>query len=83
MVRRADFNFERRDPEQANFRFTDEGPIKAIFKISPPTVNYELLINKPKINHIELTGDKSLEDLGIIFAINNLISEHNFSEDAH
>ena len=83
MVRRADFNFERRDPEQANFRFTDEGPIKAIFKIAPPTVNYDLLINKPKINHIELVGDKSLEDLGIILAITNLIDEHNTSEEAH
>ena len=83
MVRRADFNFERRDPEQANFRFSDEGPIKAIFKIAPPTVNYELLINKPKINHIELIGDKSLEDLGITAEIIELIAQHNTSEEAH
>ena len=72
MVRRADFDFTNCDE-----------PIKAIFKISPPTVNYELLINKPKINHIELIGDKSLEDLGIILAITNLIDEHNTSEEAH
>lgn len=54
MGRRADFNFEENEP------------IKAIFKISPPTANYEALLNKPKINHVELVGDLSLEDLGII-----------------
>ena len=53
MGRRADFNFEENEP------------IKAIFKISPPTTNYETLINKPKINHVELVGDLSLADLGI------------------
>ena len=83
MVRRADFNFERRDPQEANFRFEKEQPIKAIFKIAPPTVNYELLINKPKINHIELIGDKSLEDLGITAEIIDLIAQHNTSEEAH
>lgn len=83
MVRRADFNFERRDPQEANFRFEKEQPIKAIFKIAPPTVNYELLINKPKINHVELIGDKSLEDLGITAEIIDLIAQHNTSEEAH
>ena len=84
MVRRvANFNFENNGPREANFSFTNDPPIKAVFKIAPPTVNYELLINKPKINHVELVGDKSLEDLGIILAINNLIEEHNTSETAH
>lgn len=81
--RRIDFNFEDNGPEQMTFPFGSCEPIKAVFKIDPPTVNYELLINKPKINHIELIGDKSLEDLGIITAITNLIHEHNISEDAH
>ena len=83
MGRRAFFQFEDDGPERVSFPFRCEEPIKAIFKIAPPTVNYELLINKPKINHVELVGDKSLEDLGIILAINNLIEEHNTSETAH
>ena len=29
------------------------------------TTNYLDLINKPKINNVELTGNKTLEDLGI------------------
>lgn len=29
------------------------------------TTNYEALINKPRINNVELTGNKSLADLGI------------------
>lgn len=29
------------------------------------TTNYEALNNKPKVNNVELTGNKSLEDLGI------------------
>ena len=68
---------------RADFNFTDEGPIKAIFKISPPTVNYELLIRKPKINHVELVGDKSLEDLGITAAIDDAVSQHNSNEESH
>ena len=43
----------------------DCGKIKAIFKIDPPNDDYEALINKPKINHVELIGDKSTEDLHI------------------
>ena len=83
MARRAFFQFEDNGPEKANFKFDKCDKVKAVFKIDPPTVNYELLINKPKINHVELIGDKSLEDLGIITAITNLIHEHNISEDAH
>ena len=83
MARRADFRFENREPEQANFRFEKDEPIKAIFKIAPPTVNYELLINKPKINHIELIGDKSLEELGIVAQIDTQISAHNLDHDSH
>jgi hypothetical protein len=29
------------------------------------TYNYELLFNKPQINHVELIKNKSLDDLGI------------------
>lgn len=83
MARRAFFQFEDNGPDKANFKFDKCDKVKAVFKIDPPTVNYELLINKPKINHVELVGDKSLEELGIILAINNLIEEHNTSETAH
>lgn len=71
MGRRADFDFEKKDT------------IKATFKIDPPTVNYELLIRKPKINHVELDGDKSLEDLGIVDKIDELIEAHNENDEVH
>lgn len=71
MGRRADFNFNKKET------------IKATFKIAPPTVNYELLIRKPKINHVELEGDKSLEDLGIVAKIDELIKTHNEDEESH
>ena len=34
------------------------------------TTNYELLSNKPKINNVELIGDKTYEDLGF-YSITN------------
>ena len=34
--------------------------------MSPSTDNYEAFKNKPKINGVELVGDKSLTDLGIV-----------------
>ena len=38
--------------------------------------NYEMAINKPKINGIELVGDKTTEELGIIDNVNTYIEEH-------
>jgi hypothetical protein len=34
------------------------------------TTNYNLLTNKPKINSVELSGDKSLSDIGVQEALN-------------
>lgn len=47
-----------------------DGSARVEFEIeggsSEGTENYEDLENKPKINNIELTGNKTLEELGII-----------------
>lgn len=40
------------------------------------TTNYNLLTNKPRINGIELKGDKSIKDLGIDVAINEEVAEY-------
>lgn len=37
--------------------------------------DYEKLINKPKINEIELEGDKSFDDLGLIPLTNTEIAK--------
>lgn len=46
--------------------FTDDGPFNASFepieKVN--TSNYDDLFNKPKINDVELKGNKTFEDLG-------------------
>ena len=44
------------------------------------TSNYEDLTNKPKINGVELTGDKSLTDLGINIptSLSELTNDTNF-----
>lgn len=48
------------------------------------TNNYEELINKPEINGVELTGDKSLSDLGIIIptATSDLTNDSGFITSA-
>ena len=38
--------------------------------------NYEMAINKPKINGVELVGNKTTEELGIIDNVNTYIEEH-------
>lgn len=43
------------------------------------TTNYNYLSNTPKINGIDLKGDKSLLELGIIQAIRNEINNIDFS----
>ena len=45
-----------------NLSITPEGVLSAL---APTSYNYELLFNKPKINNVELIGNKSLSDLGI------------------
>lgn len=45
-----------------NLSITPEGVLSAM---APTSYNYELLFNKPKINNVELIGNKSLSDLGI------------------
>lgn len=45
--------------------------------------NYEKLINKPRINGVELIGDKSLSDLGITQEIERQVTSHNLDPYAH
>lgn len=45
-----------------NLSITPEGVLSAL---APASYDYTLLFNKPKINNVELVGDKSLHDLGI------------------
>lgn len=39
-------------------------------------INYNLATNKPRVNGIELKGDKSIKDLGIDVAINEEVAEY-------
>lgn len=45
---------------------TEEDFIDSIGGGGGGTSNYDLLRNKPKISNVELTGDKSLEELGMV-----------------
>ena len=45
-------------------------------KVTGTTSNYEILTNKPKINGVELVGDKSLADIGVTNAINNALEPY-------
>ena len=45
-----------------NLSITPEGVLSAT---APTSFDYNSLFNKPKVNSVELTGDKSLSDLGI------------------
>lgn len=40
-----------------------------------PNGNYEKLTNKPKINTVELTGDKTFEELGLEECLNQDIED--------
>ena len=42
-----------------------EGSLNTTFSSGGGTTNYDLLGNKPSINNIELSGNKTLEELGI------------------
>lgn len=43
--------------------------LKDVIEGSGGTTNYESLSNKPKINNVELNGNKSLDDIGVSSAI--------------
>lgn len=45
-------------------------------KVTGTTSDYEILTNKPKINGVELVGDKSLADIGVTNAINNALQPY-------
>lgn len=48
-----------------NGRLSQNPVLKGEVRISSVSSNYDLLINKPKINKVELEGDKSLEEIGV------------------
>ena len=55
------------------YLYTSDGiPVK----ITGTTSNYEILTNKPKINDVELVGNKSLADIGVTGAINNALEPY-------
>ena len=53
--------------------FSSDG-IPTMISVDTKDINYAELLNKPKINSVELVGDKSLGDLGITDAISNAVS---------
>lgn len=62
----ATFGAQFTEGENMTAAFSDDASMDASFgetqKVS--TSNYEDLYNKPKINGVTLTGDRSFEDLG-------------------
>ena len=59
----------------SNINLEQEGNTLTISSTGGGTSNYQDLTNKPSINNITLTGNKSLNDLGIQAAGNYLTSE--------
>lgn len=51
--------------EQVNGSMTGTVDIKGQLNGAPAVSNYEKLNKKPRINGVELIGDKSFEDLGL------------------
>lgn len=54
--------------------FSSDG-IPTMVSVDTGSIDYAELLNKPKINSVELVGDKSLGDLGITDAINDAVSD--------
>lgn len=54
--------------EDLNGKIDSEAPLKGTLNIPNTAIvkDYEKLKNKPQINGVELIGNKSLEDLGIV-----------------
>ena len=57
----------------ANVSIEQEG--SALIISATDTTDYEELSNKPKINNVELDGNKSLSDLGIIYPVTSVNSQ--------
>ena len=51
--------------EMGNITPTIELEVQEVMEGAGGTTDYDELNNKPRINNVELSGDKSLEDLGI------------------
>lgn len=51
--------------EMGNITPTIDLEVQEVMEGFRGTTDYEKLNNKPSINEVELSGDKSLEDLGI------------------
>lgn len=43
-----------------------DGEAYEVLKVSGGTNNYEVLINKPRIESVELIGNKTFEELGLV-----------------
>lgn len=52
-------------PDGTTITITEDGTISAVGGGSGGTTDYSQLTNKPQINSVELTGNKTLADLGI------------------
>jgi len=51
--------------EMENATPTIDLEVQEVMEGAGGTIDYEKLNNKPSVNGVELSGDKSLEDLGI------------------
>lgn len=51
---------------EAGLRNTIDGEVYEVLKVSGGTNNYEVLINKPRIESVELIGNKTFEELGLL-----------------
>lgn len=69
-----ELNFENNKPQVSFGNTTENIQFQAPQNVVGGTTNYKSLSNKPKINGVELVGDKTTEDLGIQ---SNLIAGDN------
>lgn len=61
--------------EMGNIAPTFDLEVQEVMEGAGGTTDYEKLNNKPSVNDVELSGDKSLEDLGISPLSNSEIME--------
>lgn len=74
----ADLNAEFIENEELQAIFQEEGEIGSSSYGEYTRIvenDYDELIHKPQINSVELTGDKTSEDLHLQEAMNNLSNE--------
>ena len=69
-----ELNFENNEPQVSFGNTTSNIEFQAPQNVVGGATNYIALSNKPKINGVELVGDKTTEDLGIQ---SNLIAGDN------